>query len=82
MTCLVRRAFWRQILRQGFPLAAGTEHVEDGVEYFADVDIARPATALGWRDHRRKHSPTPRPSDHSDNEGRAGRRIADVQVSI
>jgi len=54
---IVRRAFWRHILRQGFPLAAGREHVEDGVEYFADVDIARPTTALGWRDHRRKHSP-------------------------
>jgi hypothetical protein len=26
--------------------------------------------------------PTPRPSDHLDNEGRAGRRIGDVQASI
>jgi hypothetical protein len=54
---MVCRAFWRQILRQGFPLAASREHVEDGVEHFADIDIARPTTALGGRDHRRKHNP-------------------------
>src|SRR5450759_1595915 len=33
------------------------DSVEDGVEHGADVDIARPTTALGWRDHRRKLSP-------------------------
>ena len=43
---IVRRAFGRQVLGQGLPLAARREHVKDGVQHLADVHVARPAAAL------------------------------------
>ena len=54
---VMRRALRRQVLRQGLPLAASREHVENRVQDLADVDIARPAAALGRRDHRLDQRP-------------------------
>jgi hypothetical protein len=39
------------------PLAARREYVEDGVQNLAHIHIARPAAALGRRDHRFKQRP-------------------------
>ena len=46
----MRRALWRQILRQRLPLAPRREHVEDRVQNLANVHLAPPAAALGRRD--------------------------------
>ena len=54
---VMRRALRRQVLRQGLPLAASREHVENRVQDLADVDIAPPAAALGRRDHRLHQRP-------------------------
>jgi hypothetical protein len=51
------RALRRQILRQGLPLAAGREHVEDGVQYLAHIHVTRPAATLGRRDRRLDQRP-------------------------
>src|SRR5688500_10801902 len=51
------RAPGRQVLRQCLPLAAGPQHVEDGVEHLADVHGARSSTALGRADQRLDQRP-------------------------
>jgi hypothetical protein len=47
---VVHRALGRQVFRQGPPLAAGRQHIEDPVQHLADLDGALTATALGRRD--------------------------------
>src|SRR3954453_9028507 len=45
----MRGALGRQILRQGLPLAAGRQHVEDFVEDFANINRATsPPTPRWW----------------------------------
>src|SRR3712207_2034770 len=51
------RAAGRQILWQCLPLAAGPQHVEDGVEHLADIYGARSSTALGRADQRLDQRP-------------------------
>src|SRR5688500_3053167 len=51
------RAPGRQVLRQCLPLAAGPQHVEDGVEHLADVHGPRSSTALGRADQRLDQRP-------------------------
>src|SRR5262249_57560269 len=48
----MRGALRRQILRQGLPLAACREHIEDRVQNLADVHLAPAPTAFGWRYRR------------------------------
>ena len=54
---VMRRALRRQVLRQRLPLAAGRQHVEDRVQNLAHIHVARPAAALGRRDHRLDQRP-------------------------
>src|SRR5271154_6992909 len=54
---VVRRALRRQILGQSLPLAAGRQHIEDGVQDFADVHLAPSTATLGRRDHRLDQPP-------------------------
>src|SRR6478735_7895951 len=53
----VRRALWRQVLRQRCPLATGREHVEDRVQNLTDIHFAPPAAALGRRNCRPHQRP-------------------------
>src|SRR5215472_12514348 len=53
----MRRALWRQILRQRLPLAPRREHVEDRVQNLANIHLAPPAAALGRRDRRLDQRP-------------------------
>ena len=78
---VMHRALRRQVLRQRLPLAAGPQHVEDGVQNLAHVhDRASPAT-LGRRDQRLDQRPLGIGSDHSDSEGRVGRPLGGVRAS-
>jgi hypothetical protein len=54
---VVRRALRRQILRQSLPLAAGRQHIEDGVQHLPDVHLAPSSATLGRRDHRLDQRP-------------------------
>src|SRR5262245_45853597 len=53
----MRGALRRQILRQGLPLAACREHIEDRVQNLADVHLAPAPTAFGWRYRRLDQRP-------------------------
>src|SRR5215475_1041448 len=53
----MRGALRRQILRQGLPLAASREHIEDRVQNLADVHLAPAPTAFGWRYRRLDQRP-------------------------
>ena len=54
---IVRSALRRQVLRQGLPLAAGRQHVANGVQNLADIHVPRPAAVLGWWYHRLNQRP-------------------------
>src|SRR6516164_8291936 len=53
----MRRALGRQVLRQGLPLAAGREHVEDRIDDLAHIHLATPSATLGRRDQRLNQRP-------------------------
>ena len=46
------RATGRQVLREGFPLAACPEHVKDGVQHLTNIHGPRSSPALGRTDQR------------------------------
>jgi len=54
---MMHRAFRREILGKGLPLASGPKHTEQAVENFADVHIPRPTAASRRRYHRRDQRP-------------------------
>ena len=49
---IVKRRTWRQVLRDGAPLAAGAEYVHQAVDDLALIDMASVAAALGRRNER------------------------------
>src|SRR5690242_18356661 len=54
---MMRRALRRQVLGQSLPLAAGRQHVEDGVQHLANVHLAPASATLGRRNHRLDQRP-------------------------
>src|SRR5450759_4056794 len=65
------------VLWQRLPLAAGREHIEDGVENLTDIDVTRSTAALGRWDHGRKHRPlrvSPLAAPSTGSRSRAHRR--------
>src|SRR5438067_11504155 len=54
---MMRRALRRQVLGQSLPLAAGRQHIEDGVQHLANVHLAPASAALRRRNHRLNQRP-------------------------
>jgi hypothetical protein len=50
-------SLWREVFRQGLPLAACRKPIKDGVQDLARVHVARTAAAPGRRDQRRYSRP-------------------------
>ena len=49
---IVKRRTWRQVLRDGAPLAASAEDIHEAVDDLAHVDMTSIAAALGRRNQR------------------------------
>ncbi len=54
---VMHRALRWQVLGQGAPLAAGSQHVEDAVQNLTDIDLPFPAATLRRWDQRRYQRP-------------------------
>lgn len=52
-----QRALGRQVFRNGAPLAARAQHIQQAVDDLANIDLTSAPATLGWRDQRLHQSP-------------------------